>query len=434
MENRDNRLSQGIKEKLEGYEKTPPSYLWQKIEAGLDEVAADRNTKTLYFLQKNWQVIAAVAAALLILLFVLSYGSDTGMMPQSPLAPDNRIADKTPTPAVNEIKAGTESAKAPNKRIEKQQEQFASGKINNNSQETKNPNHYISFSKLSKKDCLALESSNDALANNHPELKAEYQNQNNLVSTQKNEATVANNHPDFPKALANNNWAFGVYATPERMFNPGKINGNSSAFSADVAIMYSFNKYFIQSGFSMGTSSDNSNANIDFIETELLGTYQDVYDVTFDTTGGEPKPIYHTQEVEVYDTAEYQTTTAYTNSYRYLSMPLLMGHKNNLSRNLAYSLKGGPVVSFMLNETANHNFNNQNAQIQSIYNKPAGRVTTNWQFVFSAGLHYHLHNDIWLALEPRVKYYFNPVYNSVSGPDNKNPFALGVSTGLTVGF
>ncbi|MGM0565659.1 MAG: hypothetical protein ACQESX_02770 [Bacteroidota bacterium] len=431
MEKKNNGLSQAIKDKLEGYEKTPPSDIWQKIEAGLDEATTAGNSGKLHFLQKHWQVIAAVAAALLILLFVLSYGSDTGVLQQSPIAPQNKITHNEPVPAFDENQ--TENVQEVKKAKQQQTEHSAP---ENKIRTQKNQNTYrsLSLSELHKKDCRALANKSHAANYDYPEKKILSQKQNELSSPQTYDESVSQNQPVYPNPSANNNWAFGVYATPERMFSPGTISGNSSAFSADVAVMYSFSSYFIQSGFSMGTSSDNSNANINFIETEFLGTYQDVYNVTFDTTGNEPKPIYHTQEVEVYDTTEHQTTTAYTNSYRYLSMPLLMGHKNTLSQNLAYSLKGGPVVSFMLNETTNHNFDNQNAQIQNIYNKPAARVTTNWQFVFSAGLHYHLHNDIWLAVEPRVKYYFNPVYNAESGPDSKNPFALGISTGLTVGF
>lgn len=429
MEKRNNGLSQAIKEKLERYEKTPPPHLWQKIETGLNKVASERNAGTLYFLQKHWQVIAAVAAALLILLFALSYGSDTGVLPQSPFAPQNKITQNKPAPVFDENQIETIQKAEKNKDQQQEQHENTSGL-----QDRQSINQSIPLSNLIKEDCRTLAGSNNSVIYDYPEKRKLYQNPNTQFPGQTNDELASQDQPNLPKPSTNNNWAFGVYATPERMYASGAINGNSSAFSADVAIMYSFNQYFIQSGFSMGTSSDNSNANINFIETEYLGSYQDVYDVTFDTSGNEPKPIYHTQEVEVFDTTEHNTTTAYTNSYRYLSMPLLMGHKNTLGQNLAYSLKGGPVVSFMLNETTNHNFDNQNAQIQNINNKPAGRVTTNWQFVFSAGLHYHLHNDIWLAVEPRMKYYFNPVYNTGSEPGNRNPFALGISTGLTVGF
>ncbi len=431
MEKRNNRLSQAIKEKLEGYEKTPPPHLWQKIEAGLDE--SDTSSATLYFLQKHWQIIAAVAAALLILLFVLSYAGDTGVLYQSPVSPQGKITETTPNPSATDNKEETVSATE--KRMEQDLKQaLRESEPDPRKQDLQNENQLIPVGVLHKKDCRTINNVSLASAYIIPEKKSRRSMPNTYTLRKTTNDYERRNQPVLPTPSTHDNWAFGIYATPERMFAPGAISGNSSAFSADVAVMYSFNKYFIQSGFSMGTSSDNSNANINFIETEFMGSYLDVYNVTFDTTGNEPKPIYHTQEVEVYDTTEHNTTTAYTNSYRYLSMPLLLGHKKALNKNLSYSLKGGPVVSFMLNETTNHNFNNQNAQIQNIYNKPAGRVTTNWQFVFSAGLHYHLHNDIWLAIEPRMKYYFNPVYNTGSEPGNRNPFALGVSTGLTVGF
>lgn len=439
MKAEKDKLTEVVKHKLADYEKQPPAHVWENIHAQLNTAAPAENAGLALMLRKHWYVAVALAAAILLLLFVLSFAGDAGIYDNSLLKSQSQFTEesnphKTPSDnhsAINEVaeiilpqkynNSGDKKAVAANPDKENinapviEQRQtikpvntllaFASGQINNDP-------HYRLPAKAILKEKSVLK-----------QLPVKKQD-NQIIFT------------DMPASMSgNNNWAFGIYATPEMMYGHSQTNGGKPSYSADFAIMYKFNDYFLQSGLSFGSSDDNSNANINYMQTEFMGTYHDVYDVTFDTTGGgAPQPVYHTQEVEVYDTTEHFTTTVYTNSYRYLSLPLLMGYQQQITDKFSYSLKGGPMVSFMLEESSDFAFNHDNAHIQAIYNMPADRVTTNWQALISLGLQYRIHNKIQLAVEPRMKYYFNPVYNTQAKGRDDNPVALGVRTGLIVGF
>lgn len=437
MKAEKDKLTEVVKRTLADYEKQPPAHVWENIHTQLNTAAPAENAGLTVMLRKHWYIAVALAAAILLLLFVLSFAGDAGIYDNNILKNQSKVTEETnaqKTPDENSssiaeveksiipqenknlveenvIHAVKENIKTP---IKEQRETikpvntllaFASGQITNNP-------HY-----------------------NFP-AKADFKEKSILKQLPVNDQDNQIIFTGMPVSLSgNNNWAFGVYATPEMMYGHSQTTGGNPSYSADFAVMYKFNNYFLQSGFSFGSSDDNSNANINYMQTEFMGTYNDVYDVTFDTTGGgTPQAVYHTQEVEVYDTTEHFTTTVYTNSYSYLSLPLLMGYQQQITGKFSYSLKGGPMVSFMLEESSDFAFNNENAHIQAIHNMPAGRVTTNWQALISLGLQYRIHKQIHFAVEPRMKYYFNPVYNTQAKGRDENPVALGVRTGLIVDF
>ncbi len=431
------KLTEVVKHKLADYEKQPPAHVWDNIHAQLNTVAPARNDGLTEMFRKHWYVAVALAAAILLLLFVLSFAGDAGIYDNNILKSQSEFTEETKaqkSPRENSASI-TEVAEIiipqGNKKLIK--EKVNHPVIENTKtpikeqRETVNPvNTLLAFAsgQIPNKPPYSLPAKADFKVKSIlKQLPAKNQD-NQMIYT------------DTPASLSgNNNWAFGIYATPEMMYGHSQTNGGKPSYSADFAVMYKFNDYFLQSGLSFGSSDDNSNANISYMQTEFMGTYHDVYDVTFDTTGGgAPQPVYHTQEVEVYDTTEHFTTTVYTNSYRYLSLPLLMGYQQQISDKFSYSLKGGPMVSFMLEESSDFAFNHENAHIQAIYNMPADRVTTNWQALISLGLQYRIHKQIHFAVEPRLKYYFNPVYNTQAKGRDDKPVALGVRTGLIVGF
>jgi|GEM_PF-1462294 cytoskeletal protein RodZ len=434
---KEDKLSKVIKNKLEGYEKKPAPHVWEHIAGQISPSSKKKEGAALLFLRNHWHLVAAIAAAILLLLFVLSFAGDAGIMQQSPLEQNQGISENSETNNANTSspsKAEEQKAHPAQHSSQAAKTTKASDRGTPAANETK-PRQAGNITRVSAHDASRLLASADNKATAPTAKSGAPAHQLLSLAPQKASSNTRSGEVISPQPPVTKNWAFGFYATPEMLYSQAQASGNSPSLSADLAVMYRVNNYFIQSGLSLGSSNDNSNANINFLQTEFLGSYQDVYNVTFDTTGGgEPQPIYHTQQVDIYDTTEHYTTTAYTNSYRYLSMPLLLGYKQNVSGKFSYSLKGGPVVSLMMSESESHSFNRQNAQIKAIYNKPADRVTTNWQMLMSVGIHYKLHNHIWFAVEPRMKYYFNPVYNTQAGLENNKPFALGVRTGVTVGF
>jgi hypothetical protein len=437
MKAEKDKLTEVVKHKLADYEKQPPAHVWDNIHAQLNTVAPRENAGLTMMLRKHWYIAVALAAAILLLLFVLSFAGDAGIYDNNILKSQSKFTEKIKaqkTPDEN----STAIAEVVKILIPKQKKKLVEEKVIHSVKE--NIQTPVKEQRKKIKPINTLLAFASGQITNKPlyslPAKADFKEKNILkqlpVKDQDNQIIFT----DMPAHMSgNNNWAFGIYATPEMMYGHSQNTGGNPSYSADFAIMYKLNDYFLQSGLSFGSSDDNSNANINYMQTEFMGTYHDVYDVTFDTTGGAaPQPVYHTQEVEVYDTTEHYTTTVYTNSYRYLSLPLLMGYQQQITDKFSYSLKGGPMVSFMLGESSDFAFNHENAHIQAIYNMPADRVTTNWQALISLGLQYRIHKQIHFAVEPRMKYYFNPVYNTQAKGRDDNPVALGVRTGLIVGF
>jgi hypothetical protein len=227
------------------------------------------------------------------------------------------------------------------------------------------------------------------------------------------------------------NWKFGLYFTPELVYYPSAAEFNSRSYSLDLNAIYGFSGYLIQSGLGVGFSSDNGNYKIDY--NKYLGAYQDVYDVTFDTTGGQVIPIYHTETVKVYDTIDRISISPTKRKFTYLNIPVLFGYGNE-GRRFGWYVKAGPSLSVLIHENIpDINLTDSQNKILYVENELPGRIKTNWQFVFTGGVSYKLGNSLSFTLEPMFRYYINSAYeqNKVT---LKTPYSIGIRAGFVLGF
>ncbi len=225
------------------------------------------------------------------------------------------------------------------------------------------------------------------------------------------------------------NLRLGVYFTPEMIFYPLDEDLNNRSYSVDVNAIYEFSGYLIQSGIGVNWLSDDGNYKIDY--NQYLGSYEDVYDVTFDTTGNEVVPIYHTETVDVYDTISHVTITPTESKYTYIQIPVLFGY-GHTGKRFGWSVKGGPSLSILVHENiADMNMSDSQDKILNIDSELPNRISTNWQFVLAGGLSYKLGNHLSFAVEPVFRYYINSVYDNTN---NKNPYSLGLRAGFLVDF
>ena len=225
------------------------------------------------------------------------------------------------------------------------------------------------------------------------------------------------------------NWAFGLTFTPEMIFYPDNNDFNNRSYALDVSAIYKFSGYLLQSGIGVSWTSDEGNCEIDY--NEYLGSYENVYNVTFDTTGSELSPIYHTETVRVYDSIERVSIMPTKNHYTYLQIPLLFGYGNE-NRRFGWFVKGGPSLSIMINENlANNNVSSSEDKILQIENEIPARINTNWQFVFSGGVSYKLSNHLSFTAEPVFRYYLNSTYER-NKLNLKNPYSFGLRIGFLI--
>jgi hypothetical protein len=224
-------------------------------------------------------------------------------------------------------------------------------------------------------------------------------------------------------------WMFGLFFTPEMIFYPDNNSLNNRSYSLDVNAIYKFNGYFLQSGLGASWTSDKGKCEIDY--NEYLGSYQDVYDVTFDTIGNELSPVYHTETVQVYDSIDRVSIMPAKNHYTYLQIPLLFGYGNE-NRRFGWFVKAGPSISIMVHQDLSSNdMSGSEDKILRIENEVPSRINTNWQFVFAGGLSYKLSNHLSLSAEPVIRYYLNSTYEK-SQYNAKNPYSIGLRVGFLI--
>ncbi len=258
-------------------------------------------------------------------------------------------------------------------------------------------------------------------------------NENQSDGNIENEITPSEpNTPEFKSDYGKKgNILLGLTFTPEITFFPSDNNLTNQSYSVDGSVIYKFSGYLLQSGVGVQFASDDGNYKVDY--QKFLGTYEDVYNVTFDTTASGVVPVYHTQTVEVYDSISRVTLTPTKNKYTYLQIPILFGYGEDYKR-ISWFVKGGPSVAILINEgQPSVNFDSGNNRVLNYENELPARINTNWSFVFSAGVGYKLGNHISITLEPTMRFYMKSAYerNVVT---TKHPYSLGIRTGLLFGF
>ena len=225
-------------------------------------------------------------------------------------------------------------------------------------------------------------------------------------------------------------WQMGVYFTPEVIFYPDDSIPNQRSYTFEVTGKWVKNEFFVESGLGLSFSSDDGSYAIDY--EKFLGTYDDVYNVTFDTTeSGAIVPIYHTSIVNVYDSISKFKIEKTKNKYTYLQIPVYIGFNKEINR-FGWFVKGGPILSVLVNENIPAPDAGADRIIEVDQQMP-GRVNTHWQLAISAGVNYQLSRKVSIAIEPTFKYYLNSQYQH-KYITTRHPYSLGLRTGLLFNF
>ena len=224
-------------------------------------------------------------------------------------------------------------------------------------------------------------------------------------------------------------WQLGLYFTPEVIFYPNDSIPNQRSYTFDLSAKWIKNEFFIESGLGVSFSSDNGKYAIDY--EKYLGSYNDVYNVTFDSTENGIVPIYHTNLVDVYDSISEFKIEQTKNQYTYLQIPVYIGFHKQVKR-FGWFVKGGPVFSVLINKNIPTPDVGDDKIIDMDQRMPL-RVNTSWQFAFSAGLSYQLSDKVSIAIEPTLKYYLNSQYER-KYITTRHPYSFGLRTGLLFNF
>jgi len=442
-----NSFEHKIQKKFEGYAPQPPARVWENIRTELSSGDKKRDALSILFAEHKTMIITiagGIAAAAILLLYVFNF---SGKSDNNQVLPNKTIITE-------------DSSEINKKKQDKSKETLKDSskpsigeKSPQNENETEKPKPVDTLKEKGKEnsshpggipadlDTYLREKNAVNIARLVPIKKVLLAPQSSEPIRYVKNSNPMMTQPDQKKDLmvyqpsqTSGKWSFGLYATPELLMSRTPTINKHSNYSADAAVIYSFNDFFLQSGISYLSGNNNQNVNVNYLKYNHLGSYEDVYEVTFDSlSNGTVRPTYHTEKVEVYDTLKKHTTSRFENDYRYLNIPVLAGYQTRLSNNVTLSVKGGPIISFMLEDNRKIMFNKADTDILST-NTPNKMTGTNWQALLSAGLEYHISKGIHLAFEPRFKYYFTPVYNTSKAINTQKPYSMGVRTGLVFDF
>jgi hypothetical protein len=226
-------------------------------------------------------------------------------------------------------------------------------------------------------------------------------------------------------------WSIGLYFNPEVTSCKDESIENTISYNVSLLPQVSFSRFFIQSGVNMRFTHDNGNMAVDY--NRFLGTYEDVYLVTFDSTENGIIPTYYTQTVEVYDTISHYAVSETKAGYAYLEIPVLFGYRYTFGKFSLFA-KAGPSASFMVGKKVPEAENPEDkARIINVNYQVPLRSTINWQLMMGAGFDYKLADKLSFSLEPTFRFALKPEYELPTGTTGKTR-SFGIRAGLNYNF
>jgi len=197
--------------------------------------------------------------------------------------------------------------------------------------------------------------------------------------------------------------------------------------SAVFSTRFVFNKVFLEPGVGLTISKDKINWEYDYLQNELINTYEYVDSVHYDPVTGET--IYYTTTVEVYDSVSYTRSMTDKHTSYYLRAPLFVGIGLTKSRNFCTKLSAGIVYNILLNNSAKAEiiYDDPNGRVTAIHYDHSLRVTNSFNISLRMNFEWQINSRLVFSIYPSANYYLNQVYK---GREGQLPVTLGLGAGL----
>jgi len=208
-----------------------------------------------------------------------------------------------------------------------------------------------------------------------------------------------------------NYWNIGLYFTPEIILNNFDSVTIMNTYSLNIEPSWYFNKHwFMRFGAGISYVRDQGFAKVNYISNDYLGSYDSVLYVTFETIDNELHRIYHTQEVEIWDSVNHFVISELTNEYYFLQVPLMFGYHNSTDK-FKWYFYGGPAMNISISkQIEDPKTNIEYIEIIDLENNLPQRIDYSLQLWVGAGIDFRIGQRLSLAFEPNYRYYFKPVY------------------------
>ena len=436
-----NHIDRQIKAKFEDFAPAPPGHIWKGVEKGII-------SKPGFFALYGKQIAAAILLAGLVLLGVWFFSTRSSGTPDG----TQHIVDSVPavssdTPATTHEVTETEDPVMINRETELPEKSSDIDPVNEMS---------ISVAENSR---LETENSTDV-----PEVTDKATAKFNDIPTPLNTSPERNNtigsafatdivtlpslslslnnpmpHEDFayrgnyiespalPKLKPNKyrSWSTGIYFTPEMYFEKFDSLTTLPSYTLSIEPTCYINKhFFLRFGLGFTYGHDRGYTRISYSEKNLLGTYEDVYDVTFDSVNGQLVATYYTKTTEVWDTTDQVTVSEPTNTYYYLQTPLMLGYYNR-TKHITWYFYGGPSFSYMISRNIEKPLDKVDyVELFEVANHLPARSDYYFQLWLGAGIELKVSNNFSLALEPNYRMTLNDLYQNQSYKKALSGFAV----------
>jgi len=427
VENSTNNIDLLFKKKFEDFQPKPPESVWEKIKANLPKNPIGGLSGSSFV--KTFVVILILAVPAY---FLINFQEKPVKPPiNKKTVPNTKLTIKN-TPKIAEIEIEPISSDVVkndeitptlvNKKIAKP---VSIKEEAQKTQITENKTVIVNIPEVEEQSFIIAD--NDLLLAYLPKENPQITTKKSTVNfNSKSEVTVFNTNE-----RKKGNFNLGVFVNPEMIFYPSDDIPNKTNLNLNLSISYNFSNLFFESGLGIGLAKDNGNFNIDYERYEYLGSYENVYNVTFDSTENGVIPTFYTNTVDVYDSIRHVQISQTQNCYTYLQIPLFIGYKIN-SNKFSYSIKGGTSLSLLIFEKIPEAvLPSGNISIINLNEDNPGRIKTLWHFMFSAGIEYKLSDRMSIAIEPTFRYYMKSAYER-NYFTTKHPFSIGLRTGVLI--
>lgn len=442
MENSPNNIDQLIKAKFDGFAPAPPDHIWSGIEKGISSHPA-------FFVRYAKPIAAAVILLAAILLGILLFTSQssngsvnklqfTDSVPVSKTLDDPPANNQPATVSATEIIANSEEPENTDVNVPKNEyaeTHVASVKpkansntgisgntqnFNNNKTTASVTGHVSELSEASSRpvqnstnEIFTLPTLSLTLNNDLPKETIQHQ----AYSAQSVTTETNSRH----KSL----WSVGLYITPEMFFENFDSLQILPSYTLSVEPTYYINKhFFLRFGLGFTYAHDRGFSKINYLSNDLLGTYEDVYDITFDSVEGVLVPTYYTKTTEVWDTARHVTIKEPTNTYFYVQTPLMFGYYNR-THLFNWYFYAGPAFNYMVGKNLEKPVSDIDyVEILNIDNHLPQRSNYYVQLWLGAGIEVKASKHISLSLEPNYRLSFDNFYREQSYKKALSGFAL----------
>lgn len=436
----DQHINKLLRQKFQNFEPIPPDHIWENIEKSLDK------EKGFFFGNIKYYAAAILLIGLFsIIYFGLYSGSNSQVLPDSvkqEISHENITSDEEHN--ITELKTPVIEKDTPNndETIQKT-ESLDITVVESMEIEDKNTTELSESTKkeINKFENLGLFKLKEGFA--EPLNNSNINNMNRLsiisVYSLSYGLPYSKNYDVFSgipenKKSSNGHWENTIFIGPE--FSLTNLDSVTilNSYSLGVEPSRFFNEHwFVRFGINASFTGDKGFAKIDYISNDFMGTYNDVYDVTFDTINGIITPYYHTKTVEVWDSIRHIVVSEVTNRYLFVHVPVLLGYKNKIGR-LNWYVYSGPAIGFQIAKWIDEPaIEVKDIEIINLDNKLPVRSSINYQLWIGAGIEYKLSRNTSIIIEPSYRHYFKSLYNDAEYKFNISGFTLRLGFNYKIG-